>query len=151
MHYYTPQQVPILSRLALEFAVSDRWFASAPCETWPNRFFLHTGTAKDAANPSAPGYEDNRYEYSAATLLDNDWWCWLCVWVGLFRPYLVPATLAFSAPAFSPAWIKRASRAPGSSTTPTSCRPRPYVTWYRRWPASPTFGPASASCISTSS
>ncbi len=98
MHYFTPQQVPVLSRLALEFAVCDRWFASAPCETWPNRFFLHTGTAKDAANPSAPGYEDNRYEYSAAPLLTNDWWSWLRAWLGIFIPYFEPATLAFSSP-----------------------------------------------------
>lgn len=45
MHYFTPAQVPVLSRLATEFGVSDRWFASAPCQTWPNRFFAHCGTA----------------------------------------------------------------------------------------------------------
>jgi phospholipase C len=98
MHFFIPPQVPVLSRLALEFAVCDRWFASAPCATWPNRFFLHTGTAKDAANPSASGYEDNRYEYSAAPLLANDWWSWLRAWVGVFIPYFEPATLAFSSP-----------------------------------------------------
>jgi phospholipase C len=51
MHYYSPTQVPVLSQLAKQFAVSDQWFASAPCQTWPNRFFLHTGTAN--------GYENN--------------------------------------------------------------------------------------------
>ena len=51
MHYFTPEQVPVISQLAKQFAVSDRWFASAPCQTWPNRFFLHTGTAN--------GYENN--------------------------------------------------------------------------------------------
>jgi phospholipase C len=51
MHYFTPDQVPVLSKLAKEFGVSDRWFASAPCQTWPNRFFAHTGTAQ--------GYVDN--------------------------------------------------------------------------------------------
>lgn len=50
MHYFTPDQVPILSQLANAFAVSDQWFASAPCQTWPNRFFLHTGTAGRYAN-----------------------------------------------------------------------------------------------------
>jgi phospholipase C len=43
MHCFTPQQVPVISRLATAFGVSDCWFASAPCETWPNRFFTHTG------------------------------------------------------------------------------------------------------------
>jgi phospholipase C len=43
MHYFAPEQVPVISTLAREFAVCDRWFASAPCQTWPNRFFVHTG------------------------------------------------------------------------------------------------------------
>ncbi len=45
MHFFTPEQLPVLSGLARAFAVSDRWFASAPCQTWPNRFFAHCGTA----------------------------------------------------------------------------------------------------------
>ena len=50
MHYFMPEQVPVLSRLARQFAVSDRWHASAPCQTWPNRFFVHTGTAGGLEN-----------------------------------------------------------------------------------------------------
>jgi phospholipase C len=45
MHYFTPAQVPAISTLAQAFGVCDEWFASAPCQTWPNRFFVHTGTA----------------------------------------------------------------------------------------------------------
>ncbi len=45
MHYFTPGQLPVLSRLATAFGVSDRWFASVPSQTWPNRFFTHCGTA----------------------------------------------------------------------------------------------------------
>ena len=45
MHYFTPGQVPVLSRLGTAFAISDSWHASAPCQTWPNRFFAHCGTA----------------------------------------------------------------------------------------------------------
>lgn len=44
MYAYTEDQVHVLHTLAKSFAVSDRWFASAPCQTWPNRFFAHTGT-----------------------------------------------------------------------------------------------------------
>jgi len=52
MSRYNPiRDVPALATLAREFAVCDAWFASAPCQTWPNRFFLHTGTAA--------GYENN--------------------------------------------------------------------------------------------
>ncbi len=45
MHYFTPDQVPILSTLAKAFGVCDRWHASAPCQTWPNRFFAHCATS----------------------------------------------------------------------------------------------------------
>jgi phospholipase C len=45
MHYFSPEQVPALSELATAFAVADCWFASAPCQTWPNRFFAHAGSA----------------------------------------------------------------------------------------------------------
>jgi phospholipase C len=50
MHYFTPNQVPVLSALAKQFAVCDRWFASAPCQTWPNRWFVHTATADGREN-----------------------------------------------------------------------------------------------------
>jgi phospholipase C len=51
MHYFTPDQVPVISSLAKAFGVCDEWFASAPCQTWPNRFFTHAATAL--------GYIDN--------------------------------------------------------------------------------------------
>jgi phospholipase C len=52
MHYFTPEQVPVISTLAKAFGVCDYWHASAPCQTWPNRFFAHTGTSL--------GYVDNK-------------------------------------------------------------------------------------------
>ena len=53
MSRYNPAvHLPALAQLAKSFAVCDCWFASAPCQTWPNRFFLHTGTAA--------GYENNQ-------------------------------------------------------------------------------------------
>jgi phospholipase C len=51
MHYFTPDQLPVLTTLAKAFGVCDAWHASAPCQTWPNRFFAHTGTSL--------GYVDN--------------------------------------------------------------------------------------------
>jgi phospholipase C len=52
MSRYKPDRdVPALATLARQFAVCDSWFASAPNQTWPNRFFVHTGTAA--------GYENN--------------------------------------------------------------------------------------------
>lgn len=53
MHCFIPEQLPVLSTLARSFGVSDRWFASAPCQTWPNRLFLHTGTGGGEVNNDA--------------------------------------------------------------------------------------------------
>ncbi len=50
MHCFTPEQLPVLSTLARSFGVSDRWFASAPCQTWPNRLFTHTGRGGGEVN-----------------------------------------------------------------------------------------------------
>jgi phospholipase C len=54
MHYYVSDELPVMSLLAREFGVSDRWFAPAPCQTWPNRFFAHTGTANGYVNNTMP-------------------------------------------------------------------------------------------------
>jgi phospholipase C len=56
MHFYSVEQLPVLSRLARQFAVCDRWHASAPCQTWPNRFFVHTGTAGGYQNNDPPHF-----------------------------------------------------------------------------------------------
>ena len=45
MRCQAPQQVPVLSTLALQFAVCSRWFCSVPGETWPNRNFVHAATS----------------------------------------------------------------------------------------------------------
>jgi phospholipase C len=66
MHYFAPDQVPVISTLAKQFAVSDRWFASAPCQTWPNRFFAHCATAN--------GYENNmpvHFPYDMETIFNR--------------------------------------------------------------------------------
>ena len=66
MHYFTPEQVPVISTLARAFAVSDRWHASAPCQTWPNRFFVHTGTAGGWVNNSP-----THFPYLMTTVFDR--------------------------------------------------------------------------------
>ena len=45
MQCFTPEQVPVLSTLAREFAVFDHWFCSVPSQTWCNRAFWHAGTS----------------------------------------------------------------------------------------------------------
>ena len=45
MKAFTPDQVPVLTELAREFAVCDRWFSALPGPTWPNRFFAHAASS----------------------------------------------------------------------------------------------------------
>jgi phospholipase C len=45
MYYFAQNQLPVLTTLALEFAVFTRWFASIPGPTICNRAFAHYGTS----------------------------------------------------------------------------------------------------------
>jgi phospholipase C len=45
MSGFKPDAVPVYASLADEFAVFDRWFASVPTSTQPNRLFVHSATS----------------------------------------------------------------------------------------------------------
>lgn len=45
MSGFKPEVIPIYTELANEFAVFDRWFASVPSSTQPNRFYVHSATS----------------------------------------------------------------------------------------------------------
>jgi phospholipase C len=45
MYYFTPQKLPVITTLATEFALFNRWFASIPGPTLCNRAFAHYGTS----------------------------------------------------------------------------------------------------------
>ena len=46
MGYYPLGFLPALHTLGKQFTICDRWFASMPGPTWPNRFFALSGTCK---------------------------------------------------------------------------------------------------------
>jgi phospholipase C len=50
MESFGPGDVGVINALARNFAVSDRWFASAPTQTWPNRGFVHSGSSDGHVN-----------------------------------------------------------------------------------------------------
>jgi phospholipase C len=69
MQYYTGENVPVTSALAMAYAASDRYFASGPVQTWPNRLFSLCGT---------PGYDPrtrlaylNNTEYPEYPFIDG--------------------------------------------------------------------------------
>jgi phospholipase C len=45
MGYWTEETLPFAYSLARTFCLANRWFGSAPCQTYPNRRFLMAGTA----------------------------------------------------------------------------------------------------------
>jgi phospholipase C len=45
LNYFTPDKLPVLTGLATEFAVFNRWFSSIPGPTLCNRAFAHYGTS----------------------------------------------------------------------------------------------------------
>jgi phospholipase C len=45
MGYYTEDDLPFYYSLANTFTLANRWFCSAPCQTYPNRRFYMAGTA----------------------------------------------------------------------------------------------------------
>jgi phospholipase C len=74
MHSFTPDQAPVISELAKSFGVSDRWHASAPNQTWPNRFFVHTGTAAGYVNNSPAHFPYTMQTiFNRLTLSEKSW------------------------------------------------------------------------------
>jgi phospholipase C len=59
MESFSPEQLPVISQLAKQFAVCDRWFGSLPSETLPNRSFLHAGTSFGRLNNGDQILEDH--------------------------------------------------------------------------------------------
>ena len=57
MACYTPEDVPVLTTLAREYAVCNRWFSSIPGPTLPNRLFAHAGTSKGRLDLSAEEFD----------------------------------------------------------------------------------------------
>jgi phospholipase C len=51
MGYYTGADLPTYDHLADEFCVCDRWFASVPGSTWPNRLYAVAGRAAGSKDP----------------------------------------------------------------------------------------------------
>ncbi|SDH29775.1 alkaline phosphatase family protein [Microbacterium pygmaeum] len=55
---FSPEQLPVLSTLAKEFAVFDAWFAAVPSQTYCNRAFFHASTSHGfVTNKHGGGYD----------------------------------------------------------------------------------------------
>lgn len=50
MNGFKPDAVPVYKELAENFAICDRWFASVPASTQPNRLYVHSATSHGATS-----------------------------------------------------------------------------------------------------
>ena len=53
MKCFHPGSLPVLSTLAKQYAICDRWFASLPASTIPNRLFAHAAWSGDSLTQDA--------------------------------------------------------------------------------------------------
>jgi phospholipase C len=67
MEPFSPDQVPIISTLARQYAISDAWFCSVPSQTWPNRSFVHAGTSNGNADNGDPS---NPFDWNVPTIFN---------------------------------------------------------------------------------
>jgi phospholipase C len=87
MTYYTKDDLPFMYWAAANFAIGDRYFASVPGPTWPNREYFYAGTSwgetttGDFPTPTSPTVLDS------LTTAGVSW--------GYYTPGTVPTTLIF--------------------------------------------------------
>jgi phospholipase C len=65
MKCFSPARVPVITTLAQQFAVCERWFSSLPGPTLPNRAFAHAGTSNSHVDMSPTAYFNVRSVYQA--------------------------------------------------------------------------------------
>jgi phospholipase C len=73
---FAPEQLPILTALAREFAVCDNWHASMPGPTWPNRMFVHAASSGGLDHSPTTGeivqWETiGGFQFKAGTIFDS--------------------------------------------------------------------------------
>lgn len=70
----SPGNVPVLSTLALQFAVFDHWFCAVPGATWPNRHFALAGTSDGQVDIKFRPYRNRTvFEALEQAGLDRPW------------------------------------------------------------------------------
>lgn len=68
MHYYDPSDIPVTAALARTYMASDRYFASGPVQTWPNRLFSLCGTPGFDPTSKQAYLDNTNYPDYSATL-----------------------------------------------------------------------------------
>ncbi|KAK6927087.1 Phosphoesterase [Dillenia turbinata] len=89
MSGFKPERLPAYTALANEFGVFDRWFASVPASTQPNRFYVHSATSHGASSNVRKDLIHGFPQKTIFDSLDEN-----CLTFGIYYQN-VPATLFF--------------------------------------------------------
>ena len=71
MGWYPYGYLPALHFLAYNFVVCDHWYSSLPGPTWPNRFFVHSGTSLGHVDMPEGVFNPGVHLYDQRTLYDE--------------------------------------------------------------------------------
>jgi phospholipase C len=71
MECFQPDQMPVLTALANEFALFNFWYSSLPGPTWPNRFFIHGATSAGLTDSPSPGQILAGFSFQNGTIYDR--------------------------------------------------------------------------------
>lgn len=71
MECFQPDQMPVLTMLATEFALFNFWYSSLPGPTWPNRFFIHAATSGGLTDSPSTGQILAGFSFQNGTIYDR--------------------------------------------------------------------------------
>jgi phospholipase C len=73
MRCFKPEAIPVITTLAREYAICDRWFSSVPGPTLPNRSFIHSATSIGRVDMSPNWLDEGKtiYELLAENNVDS--------------------------------------------------------------------------------
>jgi phospholipase C len=71
MQCFQPDQLPVLSTLAQQFAMFNFWYASLPGPTWPNRFFVHAATSGGLTDSPGTAQIMAGFDFKNGTIYDR--------------------------------------------------------------------------------
>jgi phospholipase C len=71
MGCFQPDQLPVLTTLATEFALFNFWYSSLPGPTWPNRFFIHAATSGGLTDSPSTGQILSGFSFQNKTIYER--------------------------------------------------------------------------------
>jgi phospholipase C len=71
MECFQPDQMPVLTALAAEFALFNFWYSSLPGPTWPNRFFIHAATSGGLTDSPSTGQILAGFSFANGTIYER--------------------------------------------------------------------------------